>query len=80
MAHIHVITYAEYETNKSLMTPNDKILHESFRYENKDQLNDVQQMIASLKCIIPSEADLNHYETIAKERSVTGMAYDLGSK
>lgn len=62
------------------MTPNDKILYESFRYENKEQLNDVQQMIASLKCIIPSEAELDHYETIAKERSVTGMAYDLDSK
>ena len=80
MAHITVITYAEYESDKKGMTSDDKILHDSFRYENKNDLNDVQQMIASLKCIIPSEANLDQYETIAKDRSVTGMAYDLDSK
>lgn len=78
MAHIQIITYEEYESDKSQMRQNDQLIHDSFRYSTK--LNDVEQMIASLKCIIPTEIDFNRYETIAKEKSVTGMAHNLAYK
>ena len=74
------ITYDEYKAGTDLMNSTDKSFFDSSYYKNPLELNDTEQMIASLKCIIPSEADLNHYKTIAKEKSVTGMAYDLGSK
>lgn len=80
MAHIQIITYDEYKAGANLMNATDKSLFDSAYFKNPLELNDTEQMIASLKCITPSEADLDQYETIAKEKNVTGMAYDLRSK
>jgi len=89
------ITYDEYKAGVNLMNSTDKSVFESSYYKNPLELNDTElsslwediksapvlneQTIASLKCVIPSEL-VDHYDTIAKERSVTGKAYDLHSK
>lgn len=75
---IQIISYEEYNNGKENMNDNDKTLFNSFVYQNPLDWNDTEQMIASLKGIIP--ADIDRYTEIAKNRSVTGMAHDLDSK
>lgn len=78
MSHIEIITYEEYKAGINLMNSTDKSIFESSYYKNPLELNDTEQIIASLKGISP--ADIDRYTEIAKNRSVTGMMHDLDSK
>ena len=73
------ISYEEYNADKAIMSGNDLTIHEYFAYDAKS-MNDTEQIIASLRCVIPEgPVGVDHYETIATLKHVTGMAYS-GSK
>jgi hypothetical protein len=57
------------------MSGNDLTIHEYFTYDSKG-MNDREQIIASLRCIIPDADELEkQFETLATDRGVTGKAY-----
>lgn len=64
------ISYEEYKADKDKMSGADQMIHQTFQYHDNG-LDEIQQMIASLKCIIPAECDL-----IAKDVGVTGQAHN----
>jgi len=69
------ISYEEYKADKDSMSGIDASIHQSFTYDGKG-LTDLEQMIASLRCVIPEgPVGVDHYETIASLKNVTGMAY-----
>lgn len=70
---ITFISYDEYTKGIDLMDVNMRKVFDSLAYTSG--MNDTEQIIASLKGVIPAV-----YDDIAKERSVTGKAYDLDSK
>lgn len=45
----------------------------------KDGVDDIQQIIASLKCVIP-DAPVDTFDTIASNKNVTGTAHNLSYK
>lgn len=69
------ISYEQYNADKTTMSGNDLAIHEYFTYDAKG-MNDTEQIIASLRCVIPEgPVGVDHYETIASLKNVTGMAY-----
>ncbi len=69
------ISYDDYKADKASMNSNDLAILQYYAYDAKG-LNDTEQMIASLRCVIPDYEDLEkRFETLATDRGVTGRAY-----
>lgn len=71
------LSYEEHKKNTDMMCEYDKTLYESMTY--KDGVDDIQQIIASLKCVIP-DAPVDTFDTIASNKNVTGTAHNLSYK
>lgn len=67
---ITFISYDEYTKGIELMDVNMRKVFDSMVY--KSELSEIEQMIASLKGVIPAD-----FKDIASDRSITGMAHDL---
>lgn len=80
MSNITVVSYEDYYKDLASMNKTDKSIYESLRYDNPSNLNDVEQMVASLKNMMPAEFVNYKFDTLAEEKNATGMAYDLCSK
>lgn len=64
------LSYEEYKADKDSMSGTDKQIHSSFSYQDNG-MNDTQQIIASLRCIIPDTDELEkQFETLVKERGL----------
>lgn len=69
------ISYEQYEADKASMMCNDLAVHQHFMYDGKG-MNDTEQIIASLRCMIPDADELEkRFEILATDRGVTGKAY-----
>lgn len=72
MQNITVITYADYEDDKKTMTGNDLAFFNAMAYTTT--LNDTEQIIASLKGIVPAL-----FNDLAEDKGATGKAYNLSN-
>ena len=73
------ISYEQYEADKASMLCNDLAVHQYFTYDGKG-MNDTEQIIASLRCVIPDADELEkRFETLATDRGVTGKAYSAST-
>jgi hypothetical protein len=76
MDNIRIISREEYENDIKLMNHSDSFLFKSFT--NNSDLNDTEQIIASLKCIVPEfDEKKEDFSTLAKEKAVTGEAHNF---
>jgi len=74
------LSYEDYWADLGSMSGNDKMVHKSFAYKD-NHLNDTQQVLASLcNVIVDGPSGIDRYETLAKEKNVTGMAHNLSYK
>lgn len=72
------LTLEEYKADIGRMSPVENAVFRSF--EHKSDLNDTEQIIASLRCIIPDADELEkRFETLATDRGVTGKAYSAST-
>jgi hypothetical protein len=69
-----ILSQEQYEADKASMLCNDLAVHRYFAYDTKD-LNDTEQIIASLRCLIPDPDLMERFQTLATERGVTSKAY-----
>lgn len=74
-----ILSQEQYEEDKASMLCNDLAVHRYFAYDAKG-MNDTEQIIASLRCVIPDYEDLEkRFKTLAAERGMTGKAYSVST-
>ena len=72
------ISYDEYRNDLKSMSGCDSSLHKSFAYDTKG-MNSTEQMFATL-CNVFADEPTGVYDTLAKDKNVTGMAHNLSYK
>jgi len=72
------ISYDEYRNDLKSMSGCDSSLHKSFAYDAKG-MNSTEQMFATLYNVFADEPT-TVYDTLAKDKNVTGMAHNLSYK
>lgn len=70
--NIKTISYEEYYSNLKLMSKNDKDIFDSFQFKNPLELNDTEQVIATLKGMFPE-----NYNEIVNDNGITGKAHNF---
>lgn len=70
--NIKTISYEEYYSNLKLMSKNDKDIFDSFQFKNPLELNDTEQVIATLKGMFPE-----NYNEIVHDNGITGKAHNF---
>lgn len=74
MDHIKVISYEEYKANQELMTSGDMKMFESIESMKG---TDTEQIIATLKGMLPADVNWEGLTALATKKSALGKAHDL---